>query len=456
MKIIVIGLGRTGRLLISSLASENYDIVVIDKEQKLIDEITDQYSVNGIVGSGASRETLIAAGASTADAIVALTPIDEINLLSCMQAKNLGTRYAAARIAMPDFVKESDTLKSEYRIDFMIKPKEDVAEEIYQNIGMPGYTKFVGFWENGLHLMDLNLLEESPLCGRSLNDIKKSNSLNIMVVAVLRGGKLIIPDGNFVVNEGDNLTLAIAEEQLPDTLKTLGISRKKVKKIMIIGGNTISEYLLGLMEKDRYQVTVLEEDANKCRKLMDRFPHCRILCTGEGELLEILKEEQLSEMDMVVSLTSSDETNLVISMYSWSCHIPSVLTFVEVPEHLRMLHKVNIDITVSSVESASLKAMRFIRYHDGDLPQKEMGKFYLVAGGQAEIKEILAGSDFKLLNIPFKDSKFHLKKGVLITAIFRDGKMIVPTGDTFIQEGDQVIVATSRKLKIRHLNDIGA
>ena len=144
MKIIVVGLGRTGNMLISALATENYDIVVIDKERKLIDEITDRYSVNGIVGSGASRETLEAAGAATADAIIALTPIDEINLLSCMQAKNLGTRYAAARITMPDYVKESETLKSEYKIDFVLTPKEDVAEEIYQNIGMPGYTKFVG------------------------------------------------------------------------------------------------------------------------------------------------------------------------------------------------------------------------------------------------------------------------------------------------------------------------
>ena len=454
MKIIVVGLGRTGQLLIASLASENYDIVVIDKDRKLVDEITDRYSVNGIVGSGASRETLLAAGASTADAIVSLTPIDEINLLSCMQAKNLGTHYAAARITMPDFVKESEALKKEYNIDFIFKPKEDVAEEIYQNIGMPGNTKLVGFWTNGLHLMDLNLLDDSPLCGHSLNDIKKTNNLNMLVVAVMRNGKLIIPDGNFVVNAGDNLTLAISDDEFSEILKSLGIRRKKVRKVMIVGGHTISRYLLERMEKDGYQITILEEDPNRCRELMERFRRCKVLCTGEGELLEILKEENLSDMDMVVSLTDSDETNLVISMYSWSCHIPSVLTYVEVTEHLRMLHKVNIDITVSSVESTCLKAMRFIRYHEGEDAQKEMGKFYLVAEGRAEIKELVAGEDFKLLEVPFKDSKFHLKKGVIITAIFRDGKMIVPSGNTRVQTGDQVIITTSRKLKVRHLNDV--
>ena len=141
MKIIIVGLGQTGNLLISSLASENYDVVVIDKERKLVDAVTDKYNVNGIVGSAASRETLLAAGADTADAIVALTHIDEINLLSCMQAKALGTRYAAARILMPDFVHEEAQIKKQYNIDFFMKPRPDVAEEIYRNIGLPGFVK---------------------------------------------------------------------------------------------------------------------------------------------------------------------------------------------------------------------------------------------------------------------------------------------------------------------------
>ncbi len=454
MKIIVVGLGRTGQMLIASMASEDYDIVVIDKDSKLVNEITDRYSVNGIIGSGASRETLLAAGAATADVIVSLTPVDEINLLSCMQAKNLGTRYAAARITMPDFVRESESLKKEYQIDTIIKPREDVANEIYHNIGMPGYTKLVGFWRHGIHLMDLNVLPDSPMCGRSLFDIKKSSNANMLVVAVMRNGKLTIPDGSFVVEAGDNLTVVISKDGLSETLALLGIQRKKVKKVMIVGGNSITEYLMEQMVKDGYAVTVLEKRPEKCRAMMERFPDCRILCTGEGELLEILEEEHISNMDMVVSLTGSNEKNLVISMYSWSCRIPCVITYVEVPEQLQLLHKINIDITVSPVESGALKALRFIRQHEGEEAANEIGKFYIVAEGQAEIKELKAGADFKLLNIPFKEKAFKKKKNVLIAAIFRNGEMIVPSGETSIQQGDQVIIATSRKQKIRRLNDI--
>ena len=132
---------------------------------------------------------------------------------------------------MPDFVKEREALKREYRIDMIFTPREDVAEEIYQNIGMPGNTKLVGSWRNGIHLMDLNLLEDSPLCGRSLNDIKKTNHLNMLVVAVLRGGRLTIPDGNFVVEANDNLTLIISEkETCRIRWRSLGIHRKRSKR----------------------------------------------------------------------------------------------------------------------------------------------------------------------------------------------------------------------------------
>lgn len=454
MKIIIIGLGRTGHMLISAMASDNHDISVIDKDAKLIDHITDTFSVNGYVGSGASRETLLAAGAATADAIVALTPVDEINLLSCMQAKSLGTRLSAARISMVDFAKEQDYLKKEYNIDTILRPLEDVAEEIYHNVGMPGFTKLIGFWRRGIHLMDLNVPDDSPLCGHSLNFIKKTKEINTLVVAALRDGKLIIPDGEYIVEPGDNLTLVISRDELEETLPKLGIRRKTVRKAMIIGGGVITGYLLDLLEKDGIQVTVIDWDPDRCRYLMECHQDSRIMYAGNSEPLEILREENINKMDMVMSLTDRDETNLVTSMYAWSAHIPSIVTCVAAPEHLRLLHRVNIDITVSPVESAALRAMRFIRRNDGQKFENEIGKFYIIAEGLAEIKELTAGADFLLLNIQFKERRFRLKKNVLIAAIFRGGNLIVPSGDTTIQEGDKVIVAVSRKQKVQHLNDI--
>lgn len=453
MKVIIVGLGQTGNLLIASLANENYDIVVIDKERALVDAVTDKYNVNGVVGSGASRETLLKAGADTADAIVALTHVDEINLLSCMQAKSLGTSYAAARLLMPDFVHEQEELKKQYNIDFFVKPRPDVAEEIYRNIGMPGFTKLEGFWGNKVQLLNMNVLDNSVLKDRSLIDIKQSLKMDILIITVIRDGRLYIPHGDFVIKSGDSLNVAVSKKDLDSSLEKLGIQRSRTKKIVIVGGSTTCNYLLGMMKKDKNDVTILEQDGGRCRELMEQYPGINVAFAGGGTL-EVLEEEHVSKSDMIISLTNNDETNLVISMYAWSCNIPSIITRVDKPEHLKLLHKVNIDITVSPAESSALKAMRYILSCEVKDAGKEIGKYYLLADGMAEIMDFPAGADFKCLNVAFSDKAFSIKKDVLITAILRNDEMIIPSGSTCIKEGDRVIITSSRKNHIRSLSEI--
>ena len=286
MKIIVVGLGRAGNLLISSLANENYDVVVIDKDRDKVDAITDKYNVNGVVGSGASQETLRKAGADTADAIVALTHVDEINLLSCMQAKAIGTRIAAARILEPDLVSEMDKLKEQYNIDFFMKPRLDIAEEIYRNMGMPGFAKLEGFWENEIQFLNLNILENNPLIGRTLTDIKQTGNLNILVVSVIRKGKLFIPKGDFIIEEGDSINVCVSIKDLDESLQKLGIRRSRFKKTIIVGGSNTCIYLLDMF-KNKSRVTILETDKQRCRELMEMYPEVNVVYAG-GDTLEVL------------------------------------------------------------------------------------------------------------------------------------------------------------------------
>ncbi len=453
MKIIIIGLGQTGNLLISSLANESFDVTVIDKDRKTVDAITDKYNVNGVVGSGASRETLMKAGADTADAIVALTHIDEINLLSCMQAKALGTRFAAARILLPDFVREVEDLKKQYNIDYFIKPRQDIAEEIDRNIGMPGYTKLEGFWGNDVQLLSMNILEDSVLNGRTLIDIKQSLKFDFLIISVVRGGKIFIPRGDFAIQSGDSISVALSKKNLEESLLKLGIKKSKAKKIFIIGGSNTCIYLLDVLKNAGDKVTILEQDAIRCRELMARYPDINIVYAS-GDTLEVLEEEKVSSADAMISLTDNDETNLVASMYGWSCNIPSVITRVDKPEHVKLLHKVNIDITVSPAELSAMKAFRFLLSHEAEDAGKDIGKFYLLADGMGEIIEFKAGEDFKKLNTVFADKSFRLKKDVLVTAILRGSELIIPSGNTDIQKGDRVLITSTRKNHIRSLNEI--
>ena len=453
MKIIIVGLGQTGTTLVSALSNEHYDITVVDKDRALVDRITDKYNVNGIAGSGASKETLMAAGADTADAIVALTPVDEINLLSCMQAKALGTRRSGARLLLPDFVHESDSLKEQYNIDYFVKPKSDIAEEIFRNIGMPGFMKLEGYWGNSIQIIDLNILKDSPLAGRTLADIKHSMKLDMLVVAVIRDGKLCIPDGSFTLLAGDNIGIAAAAENITATLQALGITQRKVRRIVIVGGGITGGYLMDMLAETHKDITILENDVHRCRELMEKYPDARVAYSG-GEILDVLEEEHVSEADCIISLTDNDETNLVISMYAWSCNIHSILTRVDKPEHVRLLHRVNIDITVSATELSALKMIRFIRNYEMGDADNGIGKFYNIADNRAEIMEFRAADGFAYLNIPFGNKAFRLKKDVLVASIIRNGQLIIPDGTTCIMTGDSVIIAAAKHCLIRNLNEI--
>ena len=453
MKIIIVGLGRAGSYLVRVLSDDGYDVTVVDTDKSLVDAITDKYNVNGIVGSGASKETLLKAGADTADALVALTHIDEINLLSCMQAKSLGTRRTAARLLLPDFVHESDSLGREYNIDYFVKPKLDIAEEIYRNIGLPGFVKMEGFFGNEVQMINLSVLEYSPLNGKSLIEIKQSLELNMLVCTVIRDGKLHVPDGTFVIETGDQVGIVAAKSDIQDILDKLGIIVEPAKSVAIVGGGITGEYLTDMLVKDKKNLTILENNIDRCRQLMEKYPSVQV-SYSEGDITEVLEEENIGKKDVLVSLTDNDETNLVISMFAWSQNVPSIITRVDKTGHVKLLHKVNMDITVSTTELSVLKMLRFIRYYEMGDAQNDIGKFYNIADGKAEVMDFVANESFSKLDVQFKEKQFKLKKDVLIAGIIRDGRLIIPSGNSKIVKGDKVIVAATKKAQIRKLEEI--
>ncbi|MCR4990541.1 MAG: NAD-binding protein [Lachnospiraceae bacterium] len=359
MKIIVAGLGETGRSLIKLLEGSDHDITVIDRERSCVDAVTDRYKVNGVVGSSASADTLIKAGADTADMMIALTHADEINLLSCMQAKAVGTKYCVARLFMEDLIREEERLKEKYSIDHVIKPRVDLADEVYANIGLPGYIKIERLKDEDIYVLDLNTVGNSPLIGKTISSISETVSSDMVIGSVLRGKKTLKVKDDLEIKDGDTLYIAVKNDKLDKVLSSIGVVRDRIKHVVIVGGRLTEVYLANRLIYDKKRVTILDDDMERCRELMERFPSANVIY-AEGDITEVLEEEKVYQADSVVSLTDNDETNLVISMYAWSKGISSVITRVDRQVHVKLLHRVNIDITVSPTELSVFKIIRYI------------------------------------------------------------------------------------------------
>lgn len=453
MKIIIVGAGRAGELLIETLAEEGHDIVLIEKSPDIIAEMTDEYNVTGVVGSGASLGTLEKAGAATADMLIALTAIDEVNLLCCLQAKNLGAKKTVARLLLQDLADEKARLKEQYAIDHIVCPKVDLAKLVAQNAGLPGSVKMEGFFEDEIIMLSVYIDCSSPLVGKMLKEIKRDVNSNLLVAAVVRKDKLSIPDGNFKVEEGDNIYLVADKNSQENALKEVGVSKNTGKKVLIVGGGIACEYLVDYLLKEKKNISILENDKNNCRKLMEKYPAVNV-SYGNGESIDVLEEENVDKKDVVISLTNKDETNLVVSLFAWAKGVNSIITRVDSPSHAKLLHKVNMDITVSPAEATINNIMRYIRNHEMGDAENEIHRFYSICDGQAEIMEFGVTGSCKNLGKEFKEQSFKLKKDILVASIIRDSKVIIPNGTAKLLEGDKVIIVSSKKNHLLSLNDI--
>ena len=273
------------------------------------------------------------------------------------------------------------------------------------------------------------------------------------MTTVLRDGKLFVPDGQFKIEPGDSIGIAAKNDRIKSILQKIGIVKTSARKVMIVGGGITAEYLIEMLLAERKNITVIESDLERCRTLMEKYPSVKV-SYGIGEMSEILEDENIASMDALCSLTDADETNLVTSMYAWSKNVPSILTRIDSPGHLKLLHRINLDITLSSSEISVYKLIRFVHNQEaGDAPN-EIEKYSTVAEGKGEVLQFTAGDDFVKEDVQFKDPSFKLRKNVLVASIIRGDELIIPGGLDSIRQGDKVIIVADRKHHVERLNEI--
>lgn len=455
MKLIIVGMGLTGTHLARLTAQEGHDVVVVDADQKKVDEMTDRYSVSGVCGSGASREVLLKAGADTADIVVALTRVDEVNLICCKTAKDCGARYAAAKVESPEFFAECEYLKREFSVDYVVNPKQAAAETISRQIGLPVDVKAEGFFGGDEAVISLTVDEASELCGRHLRDAKQILGADTLIGTVCRKGKLYVPKGDFKLHAGDEVSIIAARRAILDIARKMGRIHKPVKNVLIVGGGAIGEYLAGELLKAHKSVKVLDSDRERCIKLREQLPAEIEVALVDGIDAEVLTKEGIKNADVCVCLTGQDETNLIVSLFAWSCGVSSVITKVNAPSYESLLNKVHINITISPVVITADALLAFLRnvavYNDEG---NDIQTMYRLADGLGEAIEFIAYESSRGVGIPFKSPEFRTRDDVLIGVLIRDGKSMIPDGDSQILPGDHVVVIAKASHGLATLDDI--
>ena len=452
MKIIIVGVGKIGTTLIESLESEGHDITVVDREQKVIDEISNIYDVMCVCGNGVDNDTLKEAQVATADLLISVTDSDEINMLICFIAKKMGVSYTVARIRNPEFNdKRMDQVKQYLDISLTINPELLAAQEIFNILKLPAAINIETFSRRNFEMVELIIKEDSNISGMSLIDLRKKYKANFLICVVKRGEEIYIPDGNFVLKSGDRICITANFAEVQKLLKMLGLAKKHSKKIMILGATTTSYYLSKMLLRSGSEVTVIDKDINRCNQFAELLPNA-VIINGDGAQQDVLMEEGIGSVDAFASLTGMDEENILISFFAQSQNVSRVVAKVNRNELAAMAEKLGLDSIVSPKKAATNIITSYARALQNTLGSN-VETMYKLMDGSVEALEFNVQADFKGQHIPLKD--MQLKNNVLIAGIIRKRKAFVPTGDDEIVVGDKIIViAKATEQKMNDLADI--
>lgn len=452
MRIIIVGLGETGRELAKELVLASHEVTVIDTEKHKVEEFTNEYDAIGIVGSGANRSVQMQAKANNADVIISLTSNDEVNLMGCITAKTLGANYSIARVSTKEYKEDEKYLNENLGIDMIINEDYDTANEITRIVSYPSNLK-TGIFSNGkVDMAELTVKEDSQLIDVKITELKEKFNVNLTVISILRNGKLIIPRGEDILQKDDEVCIVAKSSQIHKFLNKLSLIEKPVKSVLIIGCGSIGEYLLENLVEMKLKIKLVEFDKERCLEIVEKFPNVQVI-HGNGIDSDMLLEEGLKDFDCCISLTGADETNLVVTLFAWSCKVRKLITKVISLTYTKMLHNVEIDNTISPHLIVLGSIHRFIRGIENKSKHGESIKsLYRFAKNTAEAIEFEVTEDFLYASQKLQD--MNLKKDIVIAFIMRNNKVVIPNGETTIELKDRVMIIASSDKNIGNLSEI--
>ena len=453
MNIIIAGNGKVGSTLARLLTAEGHDITMIDDDEHVLAAGVTDIDVMTVHGNCASMNVLLQAGVKDADLLIAVTNADEVNLLCCTTAHGLNPKlHTIARIRNPEYTEQIYALRDLFPLSMTINPELQTAREIARLLKYPGFLRRDTFAKGKAEIVELRIDAGSKLCNVSLIDMPGVVKTKVLVCAVLRDGRALVSNsGSFVLRENDRIFVTASSANLTVMLKHLGIITRPARKVVLCGGGRNSYYLADILEKDGVSVHLIDKDPQRCRELAEQLCCTEIICADATDQ-DLLERENLIDCDALVNLTGVDELNMIMALYGAARQIPQIITKLSHLDKRGVLNSLSLGSVVCPKELCSSHIVRYVR-----AMQNQTGaavSLHTIADGQVEAIEFVADADTKNCGVPLKALK--LKPEVVIASITHGRATEIPGGDSSFQEGDNIVVVTSRRGQLQQLNDIFA
>lgn len=449
MKIIIAGAGKIGYAIAQALSQEGHDITVIDKDSAAINRISNELDLICIEGSATNSATLIEAGAREADIMVAATLSDEVNMVCGISAVKLGTPHVVARIRDTEYLVQSEFLREALGLSVVVNPEYECAREISRMLRFPSAVRVVSFSKGSVEIAGHKVEKGDRLDGMALKELGRAIDGNVLISVVEREGRAIIPNGDFVLCSGDKLSITGSPRGLRKFFAALGKQKKRIRTVMIMGGGRTAVYLANLLDESGMSVTILEENRARCEQLCDLAPKANVI-NGDATRGDVLLEEGIRTVDAFVALTGEDGDNVLTSLYAKTCNVETVVTKVNREHFAEITEKYGLDRVVAPKDLVAQKLAHYVRAMAAS-QGSSMETLYKLSDGKAEALEFKVHENSRCIGKTLRELK--LREGILVCALIRGSRSIIPDGNTRILPGDHAVVVCAAG-RLSALDDI--
>lgn len=440
MKIIVAGCGNVGINVVKSLAKEGHSITAIDVSEERLEEVADYYDATGVNGSASLIETLKSAEADKADLFIASMTSDEMNILCCNLAKYVGAKATAARLRNPDYSEQAEDMMKALSLDFYVNPEYELACEIARKLKYPGADGVEDIVRGKAELITVTLPESCPLVGKKLMEAMSVSRAQGLVCVVERGEKVLIPRGNFVFEAGDKISFAATPKNSEIFLRDIGMYRNRPSYVVIAGGGATTHYLAEALTKMNIRVKIMNSSQEECEKLRLELPESVTVVKGKAGEEEVFEEEGLDKADAIVLLGKADEENILISLFARTYKVPIIITKVQNETNRRLLQEVNMGTVMSPDRTAATILIKYARALSVSGKRSKLIKLYNI-DDKAEAVTFNVGDEKRIAGKKVREIAF--KKSILCACIVRGKEIIIPYGDTVVEQGDLIMLVSA-------------
>ena len=437
LKIVIVGAGEVGFHIAQRLSEEQKQVVVIDQNPDKLRRIEDNMDVQTVLGSGSIPSVLKNAGAGDAAIFLAVTDSDETNIVACLFANTIAPKaMKLARIRTEEYTAYPQLLGSgSLQISMLINPEQEIVRSIERLLTLPGAVEYGQLADGFIRMVGMRV-ESGPLIEQPLTRFREIvQDDGIMVGAIARGQKLIVPSGSDVIKAGDTVYFAYKPTSQRALLRALHKTRGSLGTACIVGGGNIGLRLARLLENKGVDTKLIDISEERCEQLADQLQGTLVL-HGDGTDKSLLQEEHIDQMDAFIAVTGDEESNILSCLLAKSLGVKETVARVNKAAYLPLVEAIGIAHSVSPRLSAVNSILQYIR-------QGKVLSSVSVGGDAAEMLEALV--DEESLVAGKRVHELGLPKGILLLGVIRGGEAFIPSGQTVIQPQDRIVLLSLRE-----------